>query len=122
VHDTRGSILIVEDDPDVRGALAAVLESEGYRVLEAGDGRQALRRLRDSTSICLILLDLFMPEMNGWEFRAEQMKDPELAAIPVLVISADSAAAKRAITPGVVAAMTKPVEFPSLLEVIGQHC
>jgi len=122
VHVADRSILIVEDDPDVRGALAAVLESEGYCVVEAADGREALRRLRDTCSVCLILLDLFMPEMNGWEFRAEQMKDPDLAAIPVLIISADSAAAKRAITPGVVAAMTKPVEFPRLLEVIEQHC
>ena len=70
----------------------------------------------------MILLDLFMPEMNGWAFRREQMQDPELASIPVLVISADSAAARRAVTPGVVAAMTKPVEFDRLLQIVERHC
>jgi len=115
-------ILIVEDDPDVRGALAAVLEAEGYGVVEAENGREALDRLRNGTDFCLILLDLFMPEMNGWAFRTEQMQDPRLAAIPVVVISADSVAAKRAVSPGIVAAMTKPVEFGSLLDVVGQHC
>ena len=120
MHDDK--ILIVEDDPDVRGALAAVLEDQGYGVVEAENGRQALEQLRSGTEFCLILLDLFMPEMNGWAFRAEQMSDPRLASIPVVVISADSAAAKRAVSPGIVAAMTKPVEFGSLLDVVGQHC
>jgi CheY-like chemotaxis protein len=63
-----------------------------------------------------------MPRMNGWAFRAEQMKDPRLAAIPVLVIGADPQAAKRALAPGVVAAMTKPVELERVLQVVAQHC
>jgi CheY-like chemotaxis protein len=115
------SILVVEDDDDVREALATVLEAHGYRVIEAENGREALQQLRD-TGVCLILLDLFMPEMSGWAFREEQMKDSRIAAIPVVVISADLHAAKRAVAPGVVAVMTKPVEFDQLLQVIGQHC
>jgi CheY-like chemotaxis protein len=122
VHDSPRSVLIVEDDDDVRGALAAILEAHGYSVVEAEHGRVALDLLRGSTAFGLILLDLFMPEMNGWAFRAEQMKDPRLAAIPVLVISADSAACRRAISPGVIGAMTKPVEFERLLDIVGQHC
>ena len=118
----REKILIVEDDDDVREALAAFLEGEGYEVAEAGDGAEALRQLRSGGEFCLIVLDLFMPVMNGWAFRAEQMNDPRLASIPVVVISADSAAAKRAVSPGIVAAMTKPVEFGSLLNVVGKHC
>src|SRR6266446_9079911 len=74
------SILIVEDDADVRGALSAVLEGEGYRVVEAAHGQEALQHLRaDARGFCMILLDLWMPVMNGWEFRAEQLKDPTLA-------------------------------------------
>ena len=121
-HPATGRILIVEDDDDVREALAAVLETHGYSTVTAEDGRQAMEHLRSAGGFCLILLDLFMPVMNGWAFRREQMQDPELANIPVLVISADSAAAKRAVTPGVVAAMTKPVEFDRLLQIVGQHC
>lgn len=117
------SILVVEDDADVRGAVAAVLESAGYRVVEAEHGREALDRLRSAASgFCLILLDLFMPEMNGWAFRREQMQDPALAAIPVLVLTADSYAAQGVVTPGVVAALTKPVEFDRLLKVVAQYC
>jgi CheY-like chemotaxis protein len=120
---TSKSILVVEDDADVREAVAAVLESAGYRVVEAEHGRAALERLRDQGSIiCLILLDLFMPEMNGWAFRSAQMQDPALASIPVLVLSADSMAAQRAVTPGVIAALTKPVEFDQLLRLVAQHC
>jgi CheY-like chemotaxis protein len=116
------SILVVEDDPDLRGALAALLEDAGYDVVEAEHGLEALERLRSGTAFCLIVLDLFMPRMNGWAFRAEQVKDPRLAGIPVLMISADSHAAQRALSPGVVAAMTKPVEFARVLQVVAQHC
>lgn len=115
------SVLVVEDDDDVRGAVATLLETHGYRVLEAENGREALQHLREAM-VCVILLDLFMPVMNGWGFREEQMKDARLAAIPVVVISADSAAAERAVGPGVVAAMTKPIEFDRLLQIVGQHC
>ncbi len=86
-------VLVVEDDADVRGALAAVLEVAGYQVVEASHGGEALDHLRAATkTFCMILLDLFMPTMNGWAFRAEQMKDPDMAAIPVIVVSADATA------------------------------
>src|SRR6516165_1907602 len=116
------TILVVEDDADVREALATVLETHGYAVVQAENGREALDHLRTGVSCCLILLDLFMPELDGWGFRAEQVQDPALAGIPVIVISADPVAAKRAVTPGIVAAMTKPVEFEPLLAIVGQHC
>jgi CheY-like chemotaxis protein len=119
--DCRGSVLIVEDDDDVRGALVAYLEAEGYSVLEAADGADALRVLRGGT-VCLVLLDLWMPNMNGWEFRAAQAKEPAVADVPVVVISADHAAAKKAATLGVVASMTKPVELPQLLDYVARYC
>jgi CheY-like chemotaxis protein len=115
-------ILVVEDDADVRGALAVVLESQGYDVVEAGDGHEALHRLRSGASVCLILLDIFMPGMDGWTFRTEQMKDPALAGIPVLVITADSSAARTALAGGAISAMTKPIEFDRLLRLVEQHC
>jgi len=93
MHDPDKSVLIVEDDADVRESLVAILESEGYRVLEAENGAVALDQLRRDVPVCLILLDLFMPTMNGWTFRDEQLRDPQLAPIPVIVISADAAAA-----------------------------
>ncbi len=116
------SILIVEDDDDVRSAMVAVLEASGYRVVAATHGREALEHLRSAVPICIILLDLWMPVMNGFEFRAEQMKDPALAAVPVVVITADRPAARRAADLGVLAWMTKPVEFEELLGILEQHC
>jgi CheY-like chemotaxis protein len=120
-HDKR-SILIVEDDEDVRGALAAVLEEEGHTILEARHGEEALRILRAPSAVCLILLDLFMPTMNGWAFREEQRRDPALASIPVIVLSADGAAAKSTADLGVLDYMVKPVDFDRLLRLIKQHC
>ena len=121
-HDGKGSVLIIEDDEDVRGALAAVLEEEGYRVLEARHGEEALRTLRGPDPVCLILLDLFMPTMNGWAFRDEQRRDPRLSAIPVIVLSADGAAVKSAESMGVVGYMVKPVDFDRLLKLVALYC
>jgi len=115
-------ILLVEDDDDVRGALVAVLEASGYRVVAATHGREALQHLRSALPVCIVLLDLWMPVMNGFEFRAEQMKDPALAAVPVVVITADRTAARRAADLGVLAWMTKPIEFEELLAILEQHC
>jgi len=118
---THGAVLIVEDDADVRGALAAFLEGEGYDVLEAADGREALERLH-AASVCLVLLDLWMPRMNGWEFRAEQLKVPALAAVPVVVMTADHAAAARAVDLGAQGCVTKPIEFPTLMGYVDRFC
>ena len=122
MHHPDKSVLIVEDDADVRESLAAILEAEGYQVIEAENGAVALDQLRRSSPVCLILLDLFMPTMNGWAFRDEQLRDPTLAPIPVVVISADAAAARRAATLGVVSALTKPLDFDRLLQIVGEYC
>ena len=122
MHSGSHSVLIVEDDADVRGSLAVLLEGEGYRVIEAEHGREALDHLLHGLKVCLILLDLFMPEMNGFAFRARQLEHPELSRIPVVVLSADSAALRRAVSPGVVATMTKPVDLDRLLQLVEEHC
>ena len=81
-------ILVVEDEPDLRDALTWVLRQEGYAVSAAANGREALDWLRGSSSPWLILLDLRMPLMDGFEFRVRQLQEPNLAAIPVVVLSA----------------------------------
>ncbi len=117
------SVMIVEDDLESRESLAAVLESEGYSVIRAEHGRAALDVLRQSpAAVCVILLDLFMPVMNGWAFRDEQIRDPALSDIPVVVITADAAAASRIRKLGVAAAMSKPVDFERLLATVDTYC
>src|ERR1700730_13259466 len=82
-------VLVVEDDDAARQALADILQLEGFNVASAPNGKQALEYLRHSSSPpCSIILDLAMPEMDGWQFRAEQKKDATLAEIPVIVVTA----------------------------------
>lgn len=120
--DHAGSIMIVEDDRHLRGALAAYLEGEGYTVIEASHGSEALRLLRLPTDVCLILLDMFMPVMNGWTFRSEQLRDTKLAPIPVIVITADASAAQSAATLGVTDFMVKPIDLGRLSALVARHC
>jgi CheY-like chemotaxis protein len=107
-------ILLVEDDELLRGAMRLVLEWEGYRVACAGDGRQALDFLRAGGRPALILLDVTLPVLDGWQFRREQRRDPELAAIPVVVVSALDLAA----CPDADAYVRKPFDPQQLLEAI----
>jgi len=117
----RKPVLIVEDDALAREALATFLEAEGYPVLEAANGEEALDRLQQS-EVGLILLDIMMPVMDGWQFRAAQLRDPALAGIPVMVITADASARSRAANLGVQDYMTKPIQFPRLLQFVDRHC
>ncbi len=80
-------VLIVEDDVDIRETLAELLATAGYETAEAANGRDALDLARRATPD-LIVLDLMMPVMDGWQFRSAQRRDPSLAPIPVIVISA----------------------------------
>jgi CheY-like chemotaxis protein len=86
----RGRLLLVEDDADIRDTLSDVLSWEGYEVLTAANGREALELLRGGTGVDAILLDLMMPIMSGWEFRRVQLDDPALAGIPCVVLSASA--------------------------------
>jgi CheY-like chemotaxis protein len=120
--DKRGcaGILVVEDDTDILHAVVQVLEDEGYAVRAAENGRVALAALREPgvPPPCVILLDLMMPVMDGWAFRAEQLRDPALAAIPVIVLTADGNAAEKATLLNGAGALRKPVELLTLLEAI----
>jgi CheY-like chemotaxis protein len=110
-------LLIVDDDADVREALASVLEDEGYKVLIAESGRAALETLRRGARPTLILLDLMMPVMDGYEFRARQLQDPDLAKIPVVVLTA-GAMDPRVEALGAVRSFRKPVSLERLLEAL----
>jgi len=79
-------ILVVEDDEDAREAMVALLQMKGYRAVPAGNGREALDYLDQAAAPDLIILDLWMPVMDGWHFRSEQIKNPRLAHIPVIVV------------------------------------
>lgn len=110
------TILIVDDDADVREMLSQFFTIEGYAVSTAQNGREALEQLHHGEQPDLILLDLMMPVMDGWQFRAEQQRDPTLASIPVVVLSAVYNARERASMLGAVDYMQKPVEFDKLIE------
>ena len=116
-------ILIVDDDPDVRRALEQALQAGGYEVASATHGLDALRTLRTrSGAIELILLDLMMPVMNGWQFRREQQQDPNLSTIPVLVLSAGSHVADAAASIGAAGYLHKPIDLDALELAVQRVC
>lgn len=115
-------VLLVDDYDEARETIAAFLESEGYRVACAADGREALEKLRSGIEPRVILLDLQMPRMSGSEFRAEQLKDPRLSRIPVVVYSASNTARRVAAMMGVAHWLAKPADGEALLALVGLYC
>jgi CheY-like chemotaxis protein len=119
MEQSSRKILIVEDDEQARDTLAAVLEEAGYTVDCAANGQEALNHLAQAPAPCLVLLDLLMPVMNGWEFVRIARDNPALAPIPIIVLSAiyNSGAPL-----GIAAFLTKPLLIPELLEAVARHC
>ncbi len=116
-------VLVVEDDAEIRETMIEVLEEAGYRAIGASDGVEALAQLRDpADSWCVVLLDLMMPNMDGWSFRAEQLRDPALSPIPVVIVSATSDVDEAAVKLQVAAHLTKPVPLAKLVDVVDQFC
>jgi CheY-like chemotaxis protein len=115
---TRRYVLVVEDDADFREAFAVLLESHGYGVVEAGNGEEALHRLQSGAPIALILLDLRLPGMNGRAFRTAQLGDPNLAGIPVAVVSGEPDGGVAAAQLGAVAYYGKPVSAKDVDELV----
>ena len=117
--DEPETVLLVEDDFDLRDALVPILEYEGHHVVSAANGKEALDRLQTMPAApSLILLDLMMPVMSGEEFRAEQLRDPRLASIPVVVVSARAQAAEKAARMGALACLQKPFAVEELLDLV----
>ena len=114
------NILVVEDNDDVREMMAVTLELEGHRVRTAVNGRDALEQLRVGEKPCVILLDLMMPVMNGWEFRRALEHDPSLADVPVVVISAATGEIVKNTRAD--AFIPKPIDMDRLLDVVCEFC
>jgi CheY-like chemotaxis protein len=114
------NVLVIEENVDAREAMTAFLEGEGYHVVGAANGREALFHLRTSRIFCVALLDLGMPAMDGWEFRAEQTGEPATASIPVVIVSVDGLLAQDEGAP--TAVFPKPVAWGHLLQTVQQHC
>jgi CheY-like chemotaxis protein len=117
---SQATVMVVEDDLDTREMLCRFLELEGYRVESASNGRQALDRLTGGAPACVIVLDLMMPVMDGWQFRREQIRDVELSRIPVIVVSAAGRDRIDRIDANEV--LSKPVDLDELLARVSQYC
>ncbi len=113
-------VRLVEDD--VHDAIGTFLECSGFALETAGDGKEALDRLREGLRPCSILLDLNMPRLSGVEFRRIQLADPALAPIPVVVLSAAGDPVRRTAHLGVDDVLTKPADLDTLAATIVRHC
>jgi CheY-like chemotaxis protein len=116
------ALLLVDDDADARRALKELLGLHGYEVSVATDGEDALAQLGRGLAPCLVLLDLHMPRMSGWDFRRAQLRDPALRALPVAVFSGDAHEEAAAAELGIHLFVRKPVDIDRLLATIDAHC
>jgi CheY-like chemotaxis protein len=116
-------ILVVDDEDMIRDSLIEYLDENGYRATGAVDGRDAFAKLAAvDQRPCVILLDLMMPVMDGKAFRAKQLLDPELADIPVIVLSAHQGVARAASDLKLSDYLPKPFRLDELLRLVTKHC
>ena len=118
VKNYRRSILVVDDDPDIRETVSEILEDEGFEVTPAANGLDALELLRGGLTPALILLDIMMPVMDGRQFREHQLQSPELAGIPVIVFTAHSNIAEVERSTRPFGVLRKPLRLDELLTTI----
>ncbi len=112
------AILVIEDDPDTQDAICGLLEYSGYRAVGVSNGREALEFLKTHSAPNVIVLDLMMPVMNGWEFCDFQRSDSELSRIPVVVISASGALPEAVLGKGAIDYVPKPFDPDRLVAAI----
>lgn len=108
------TILLVDDDQELRDLISDLLEEEGYAVVATGDGKEALRYLAGGRAPVLILLDLMMPIVDGWTFLSVIRGDARLSRIPVVVMTAS----KRDRPDGAISALKKPFRISDLLDTV----
>jgi CheY-like chemotaxis protein len=111
-----GPLLIVDDEIAVRDTLTELLGTDGREIVTASDGQEALERLTEVPRPCLILLDLMMPRMNGWEFLERKSADRTIADIPTIVLSGSGRPA------GALHQLCKPVDVERLSALVDQYC
>src|SRR5262245_41729888 len=121
-HHPHKRILLVEDCFLARELTSLILGEGGYMVSTAANGKEAIERLHSADRPDLILLDLRMPVMDGWTFREELKHDPELATIPVVILSGLDQSSEQSATLEAVRFLHKPIETTELLETVQQCC
>lgn len=114
------TILIVDDDEEFRKALVEIVRREGFRVETATSGMEALDKLRWGLRPCVVLLDMQMAVMTGWDFRAEQGRDATLAAVPVIAMTAGYW--KERDIGDYAARIAKPIDVSELKATLGKYC
>jgi CheY-like chemotaxis protein len=118
-----GSVLLVEDDQDLRDTIAALLSRHGHQVTTAADGAEALGWLkRPGVSPCLVLLDLMMPGMSGFDLRSRMVADPELASIPVVIMTGAGVLADQHADELQAEILKKPLAVSTLLGTVNRYC
>jgi CheY-like chemotaxis protein len=116
-------ILVVDDEAPVRAVVIALLEDTNYDVVGVANGRDALACLRLNPSrFQLVLLDIMMPYMSGWEVLRTMRAQPALAAIPVVIMTAGANVRQQAVELGVAGYLPKPLDFDQLLDIAAQFC
>ena len=115
---THHTVLVVEDEEDLREMIREALELNGYAVVTAEDGRQALLRLPGIEQLCLVLIDLLMPGMNGWDLFHELKRRSELNGVPIIVHSSVAGRAPN----GAARVLQKPLTFGELLSTVREYC
>jgi two-component system, chemotaxis family, chemotaxis protein CheY len=113
------TVLIIDDEEAIRETLRMTLELEGYEVHTAEHGRAGLEALKGTLRPCVLLVDLMMPTMNGWEFVAAVMQDFRLSTIPIVVLTAFPDRAGELPARSV---LSKPISLDALLAVVHHHC
>ena len=121
MSDQRRPVLVVDDDAASREGLITILRVEGYPATGAADGEEALE-VAQAVRPCLILLDLMMPVIDGFQFRTAQLQNPELANTPVVLISALDDEAQIARRIGPMNELPKPIDVDELLAVVALYC
>jgi CheY-like chemotaxis protein len=117
-----GAVLVVEDDDEIRELVSEMLAENGFTVVTAANGQEALDRLGAAARPCVILLDLMMPVMDGWQLRSRLLADPSLRDIPVIVVSGAADLHESVDALKAARVLTKPVKWPALLESVQAHC
>jgi CheY-like chemotaxis protein len=116
--EDRRLLLLVEDDVEVAETLDDFLTDEGFRIVTARNGKEALARLRGGLRPSAILLDLVMPEMDGWQFRREQVADETLRGIATIIFTATAPQPESVLDMTDVEVMRKPIDGDELLRTV----
>jgi CheY-like chemotaxis protein len=124
VQHSSSYVLVIDDDADLRESLGALLTAAGHHYATAVDGQDGLDQLRrgGGKRPCVVLLDLMMPRMSGFELRSLMKSDPTLASIPVLVLTGAGALADRRAAELDAEILRKPIEVRDLLNAVERHC